>query len=183
MEKTEERKTAEGIVGKIFTKDRRKFKTQKEFLKYLKNLLLSSIEIQQTAIRRLEETNEGQKILIEVTNLIVRLFSETKIKEFLRNAEKGEIITKEEHDKLMETIKTMRGKKVKKETFELYCKIVETNNERIKNNEDSNYKKSAQIVLKDNSLSDDEKDQIYKNFNTWFNSPKNQEIISRLLSK
>jgi hypothetical protein len=104
MKKTEERRTAEDIVRKIFTKDRRKFKTQKEFIEYLKNLLLSSIEIQQTAIKRLEEANERQKILIETANLIEKVFPAIQIfieeaLDIIKNFKPRVVIAKEKYTK------------------------------------------------------------------------------------
>jgi hypothetical protein len=53
MKKTEERKTAEKVVRNISTKDRKKFKTQKEYIGYLQKLLTTAIETNEIALRRL----------------------------------------------------------------------------------------------------------------------------------
>jgi len=183
MEKTEERKTAEDIVGKIFTKDRRKFKTQKEFLKYLKNLLLSSIEIQQTAIRRLKEANEDQKTLIEVTNLIERLFSETKIKEFLLNAKKSEVITSEERDKLTNVYNTFRGSKIAKKNRAPYRGIIAICEEYfIKKDLGEQWSNAVKIYGNNNHYSSQRRGQLYTSFMK-FKGERSIETMKNLLSK
>jgi len=122
----------------------------------------------------------------KIEQLVAGFWIEEKnriLNNFLSDAEKNKAASKSEIDKLRKTVNKYVGKKVKGENLQLYCEIIETNKRRIKNSEDSNYKKSAQITLKDSSFSEDEKDQIYKNFNTWFNNPKNSELIFLLTSK
>ena len=104
-------------------------------------------------------------------------------KSLMMTIKQGKLFTEEEVRKIKTELSKRVGKKVKKETFKLYCEIIEINKRRIANNEDSNYAKSTQLALKDRSFSEDEKDQFYKNFNTWFNSPQNKALISPLLSK
>ena len=58
MKKTEERKTAEKVVRNISTKDRKKFKTQREYIEYLQKLLTMAIETNQIALRQ-QKWSEG----------------------------------------------------------------------------------------------------------------------------
>lgn len=181
MKKTEERDIAEKIVQSIRRKHYKK-RLPEAYIKRLENLLIiqteSQLVLRKAQIQSSESLKELGKVLPSLGESSLNLFESTW-KVLMSSVESKIKLKKLESD----ISKYRQGKKVLKKNFDIYCEIIETNKKRIANGEDTNYRKSTEITLKDKPLSDDKKDQIYKNFNDWFNNPKNKEIISLLLSK
>jgi hypothetical protein len=86
---------------------------------------------------------------------------------------------REEKKKKIESISfdsKFRGKKVSPENREMYGKIHEADQERIKTGEDSNFKQSTKVVAKQYRLSTNESKRLYKNFIEWKNHSINKHI-------
>lgn len=178
MKKTEERIIAERVVESIRKKHYRS-KNPKIYIKVLEDLLIKfteNLEIQKKSqIKGLEYYQKIGKALPSIGESCLYLFN-TAIQTTLSSIDDKIKLKKLESD-----ISKHRGKKVSPENKELYDLIEQKDNERKERGEDSNYKQSTKVAVREKYKSMIGWEKSYKNFIDYRNRPfRNKSVIRKL---